>query len=373
MPGGYHKGHYVLIQEAFFVTCTGYELFINVSMKRILLIDSDPDERLMMTEILEIGGYKVEHARQGREGLRKAEIIKPDVVISRIKLKGGDGFSILYSMRQDKSLEEIPFIMIAESNTREDRRRAMEMGADDFISKPASGPEILRAIETQIFRYSQLKKKFSEKSEEEKDRLYHNEPWVRLLIQDRKIQHYRGGDQIYRNGNYPGYVYYLLEGQVKLYYLTEKGKELTTDVVSSGELFGYEPVIANREYNQNSMALINSKIVRISSDEFISMLQGDASLAYGLLRVISSRVPGKERDMVSLAYDTVKARISLKLLYLSRKLRTNRIKISRKDLASLTGTSMETVVRALSELKDNGIIELDEHRIILKDKKALMK
>jgi CRP-like cAMP-binding protein/FixJ family two-component response regulator len=340
-------------------------------MKRLLLIDSDPKESKKMTEILEIGGYKVELARQGREGLRKAEVIKPDLIISRIVLKGGDGFSILYSIRQDKNLAGIPFIMLAENAEREDRRRAMELGADDFISKPFSEPELLKSIEIQLTRYQQLKNKFSEKDKEADHQLLHEEPWVRLLIQDRKIQHYREGDQIYRNGNHPAYVYYLLEGRIKLYYLNEKGKELTTDIVTSGEFFGYESVLSNHEYKQNSMALIDSEILRISSDEFISIMQGDTSIANGLLKVISAKFSKKEGDMLSLAYDSVRGRIGLKLIYLSEKLNTDRLGISRKDLASLAGTSIETVVRVLSSLKEEGIIELHEHEIILKDKVAL--
>jgi CRP-like cAMP-binding protein/AmiR/NasT family two-component response regulator len=342
-------------------------------MKRILLIESNPEERNKTAETLEIGGYKVELARHGREGLRKAEVIKPDLIISGIQLKGGDGYSILYSIRQDKNLDDIPFIMIAESSKREDRRRAMEMGADDFISLPFSQPELLKSVENQIKRYNLLRNKFSGKDEKDKRQNYHEEPWVRVIIQDRKIQHYKEGDQIYRNGNYPGYVYYLLEGQVKLFYLNEKGKELITDIVTSGEFFGYECVIINREYSQNSMALVNSKILRISSDEFNSILQGDGNLANGLLEVISLRIPEKENDMLSLAYDSVKVRIGSRLLYLSTKFESNTLEISRTDLASLAGTSMETVVRVLSDFNEEGTIELDNHKIILKDIKALKK
>ncbi|MGC9343848.1 MAG: response regulator [Bacteroidales bacterium] len=340
-------------------------------MKRILLIESDQEERKRIIDMLEIGGYKIEVARQGKEGLRKAEIIKPDLVISRIRLKGGDGYSILYSIRQDKNLAEVPFIMLAETKDRQDRRRAMEMGADDFIIMPVSEPELLKSIESQIERYSLLKNKFSGSDEEENQQYLTEEPWVRVLIQDRKIQHYREGDQIYRSGNHPGYVYFLLDGQVTLSYLSEKGKELITDIVISGEFFGYEPVIANCEYTQNSIAKVDSKILRISSDEFISTLQGDASIATGLLKVAVSRIPEKENDMLSLAYDSVKERIGSRLLYLSEKLQTNELEISRTDLASLCGTSMETVVRALAEYKDEQVLDLRENTIILKDKKTL--
>lgn len=336
-------------------------------MKRALLIESDAGERKRIKEILELGGYKVESAKQGTEGLRKAEIIKPDIIICRISLKGGDGFSILYSIRQDINLAEIPFIMIADTRERSDRRRAMEMGSDDFIIHPFSEPELLKSIENQIERYNLLKNKFSSKDDREIKQRYHEEPWVRVLIQNRKIQHYKEGDQIYRNGNNPAYVYYILEGQVKLFNLNEKGKELITEIVVSGEFFGYEPVMANCEYTQNSMALANSKILRISADEFQSILQGDSSLANGLLKVISSGVLEKEKDMLSLAYASVKDRIALRLVYLSKKFDSNKIQISRKDLASLSGTSMETAVRILSEYKKLGFIDEDEQSIILKD------
>jgi len=119
-------------------------------MTKILIIE---DERVVlenMREILEFEGFETACAENGLEGVRVARAVRPDLIICDIMMPGLDGFEVLKELRRDSDTATIPFIFLTALETRDDVRRGMSLGADDYISKPVSLFELMEAIRAQL-------------------------------------------------------------------------------------------------------------------------------------------------------------------------------------------------------------------------------
>ena len=111
---------------------------------KILIIEDNVDIRENTAELLELSGYQVETASDGIEGVRLAKSILPDVVICDIMMPNLDGFGVLQVFSNQPELARIPFIFLTAKTDRADMRKGMEMGADDYVAKPAQ-PRVLLA------------------------------------------------------------------------------------------------------------------------------------------------------------------------------------------------------------------------------------
>lgn len=119
-------------------------------MKKILIIEDEQPIREIISEVLNSRSYDVHVAQDGFEGLKEAERVRPDLIISDIMMPNLDGYDVLQRLRESEETRTTPFIFLTSRDERNDFRRGMELGADDFISKPFSVSEILNAVEVQI-------------------------------------------------------------------------------------------------------------------------------------------------------------------------------------------------------------------------------
>ncbi|WP_449436827.1 response regulator [Pedobacter steynii] len=119
-------------------------------MKTVLIIEDNADIRESCSEILELSGYKVFAAENGKTGIELASQHKPDVILCDIMMPELDGFGVLFLLSKNPATSEIPFIFLTARTERVDFRKAMEMGADDYLTKPFNDLELLHAIETRI-------------------------------------------------------------------------------------------------------------------------------------------------------------------------------------------------------------------------------
>ena len=126
--------------------------------KRILIIEDNEDIRENTSEILELANYEVFQSSNGKQGVEMAIDHLPDIILCDIMMPEMDGYGVLHllSKREDTAL--IPFIFITAKTDRTDIRKGIEMGADDYLTKPYDDIELLSAIE------SRLKKKELQKS-----------------------------------------------------------------------------------------------------------------------------------------------------------------------------------------------------------------
>ena len=120
------------------------------SSNKILVIEDDNVTRNLYLKGLEAKGFDTISADNGLAGIQQAQKRIPDLVICDITMPDMDGYSVLTTLRQDPLTAIIPFIFLTGSSTRADVRKAMELGADDYLSKPSTLDELLRAITTRL-------------------------------------------------------------------------------------------------------------------------------------------------------------------------------------------------------------------------------
>ncbi len=116
----------------------------------ILIIEDDDAVRNTLSEILEFNGFPTVTANNGFEGLRVARSAGPSLIITDIAMPVMDGFALLEAVRADPGLRAIPVIVVSAKVERAATRRGMELGADDFITKPFSEGEVIHSVATRL-------------------------------------------------------------------------------------------------------------------------------------------------------------------------------------------------------------------------------
>src|ERR1041384_7766806 len=119
-------------------------------MKSILVIEDNKDIRENTAEILDLAGYKTFTAENGKKGVDIAINEKPDVIVCDIMMPELDGYGVLHLLRKNDATRNIPFIFLTAQTERSDFRKVMEMGADDYITKPFDDIELLNAVEVRL-------------------------------------------------------------------------------------------------------------------------------------------------------------------------------------------------------------------------------
>src|SRR6187431_2492001 len=126
-------------------------------MKKILLIEDNNDMRENTMEILELANYHVTAAKNGKEGVEQAQKEKPDLIICDIMMPVLDGYGVLHMLSKNTETASIPFIFLTAKAERTDLRKGMEMGADDYLTKPFDSIELLNAIEIRLKKAESIK------------------------------------------------------------------------------------------------------------------------------------------------------------------------------------------------------------------------
>src|SRR6186713_1110778 len=119
-------------------------------MKSILVIEDNKDIRENTAEILDLAGYKTFTAENGKKGVDIAVKEKPDVIVCDIMMPELDGYGVLHLLRKNEDTQAIPFVFLTAKTERSDFRKGMEMGADDYITKPFEDSELLSAVEVRL-------------------------------------------------------------------------------------------------------------------------------------------------------------------------------------------------------------------------------
>src|SRR5580765_4395228 len=119
-------------------------------MRSLLIIDDHDDIRENIAEILTLAGYKTFTAANGKRGVEAAIRERPDLIVCDIMMPELDGYGVLHLLKKNPDTESIPFIFLTAKTERSDFRKGMEMGADDYITKPFDDIELLNAVEIRL-------------------------------------------------------------------------------------------------------------------------------------------------------------------------------------------------------------------------------
>ena len=126
-------------------------------MKKVLIIEDDNTLRDNMEELLTLYDYEVLKAKDGAQGLEMARKIVPDIIVCDIMMPEKDGFEVLESLSLNDKTRLIPFIFLSAKTDRQDVRKGMNMGADDYLTKPFAEDELISAIRSRLAKTEILK------------------------------------------------------------------------------------------------------------------------------------------------------------------------------------------------------------------------
>jgi DNA-binding response OmpR family regulator len=338
-------------------------------MKSILVIDDNPDIRDNTAEILELAGYKTFTAENGKRGVEIAQREKPDVIVCDIMMPELDGYGVLHLLRKNADTEHIPFVFLTAKTERSDFRKGMEMGADDYITKPFEDIELLNAIEVRLKKAAILDNKYapSQQGINQFIKDVKNAGLISQLSEQYNTDNYSKKQVLYQEGKRPRYLFLLVKGKVKGVRTHEDGKEYITDLFSDGDFIGYPALIEDKNYDDSAIVLENAEIMQVPKEDFMQMIYGNMDVAAKFIRIITQNVKEKEERLLNLAYSSLHKRVAKALVDIQSKFNmenTNKpLEISREDFAHYVGTATESLIRTLSDFKSEKLIEIKEGKI----------
>ncbi len=347
-------------------------------MKKILLIEDNADIRENMSEILELAGYEVISAENGKKGVELAIEQLPDLIICDIMMPVLDGYGVLHMLHKNDKLQHIPFIFLTAKSERSEIRKGMEMGADDYITKPFDGTELLNAIESRLKKAALLRDDFSNNLNgiNALISITAGENYLQELKENRSTNKYKKKHIIYSEGNQPSRLYYILKGKVKTYKRNDDGKELIVGLYNEGDFLGYLPLLEGEAYRENAEALEDTELAIIPRSEFDELVRSNPVVMKKFIGILAQNINEKEEQLLSMAYNSLRKKVAETLVKLYRKYNSDHntdfyIDLSRENLAAIAGVAKESLIRTLSEFKDESLVNLQNSRIHILNYKKL--
>ncbi len=347
-------------------------------MRSLLIIDDHADIRENIAEILSLAGYKTFSAENGKKGVEKALLEKPDLIICDIMMPELDGYGVLHLLRKNAATEFIPFIFLTAKTERADFRKGMEMGADDYITKPFDDIELLNAVETRLKKSAILHKQYAGDDQGASAMINDLQQSGLLSMQLDKYETYTSNKKttLYAEGKRPRFLYYLKSGKVKVFRQHKHGKEYIVNLYTAGDFIGYLPLLENKSYDDAAEILEEAEVVQIPREEFLHAMYNDVSIAGRFIKLIAQNVQEKEERLLNLAYGSLRKRVAKALIDVYQKFNKEGaaktpINISRDDLAHYVGTATESLIRTLSDFKSEKLIEIKEGKIFISNLEKL--
>ena len=354
-------------------------------MRRLLIIDDHDDLRENIAEILTLAGYKVFTSPNGKTGVETALKEKPELIICDIMMPELDGYGVLHLLRKNDATLDTPFIFLTARTERSDFRKGMEMGADDYITKPFDDIELLNAIEIRLKKYDILHGRYSgdEKGASELITDLRASGTLRLNAQTAETQDLTKKMFLYQEGKRPKSLFLLKSGKIKAFRINEDGKEYITNLYVPGDYIGYLSLLENTTYEDSAVVLEDAEVAVFPKEEFLEALYRDLQVAAKFIRLIALNVQEKEERLLSLAYGSLRKRVAKGLLDIhakftppaaqnspagqSKNTASTALSISREDVAQYIGTATESLIRTLSDFKSEKLIDIQEGKIHIKD------
>lgn len=345
-------------------------------MKTILLIEDDRALRENTQELLELSGYSVLTAPNGKIGIQTAKEKLPDIIICDIMMPEVDGYGVLEDLSSDEKSKHIPFIFLSARTEHKEIRKGMDMGADDYLTKPFEEEDLLSAVESRLAKaqlLAQVRNDDNEilPSEAEMNTLHE----LKNFFDDNGEQiNFNQGETVYQEGAHSHKIYLILKGLVKCHTMDEDGKELITSLYRADDFLGFTSFMNNIPYQESATAIENTELVGISKENLKTILEKNRNISLELMELLTNNITEIKAQLLQMAYSSVRKKTAQTLLQFAEIMNTNTedsIKISRNDLASVAGIATESLIRTLSGFKKEGLIAIEGRNIRIKELKAL--
>jgi len=308
-------------------------------------------------------------AEDGTIGVSAALKNPPDLIICDVMMPKLDGYGVLNILSKKPATADIPFIFLTAKADRVDLRRGMNLGADDYITKPFYKDELLQVIETRLRKSERMKQPFNIVTTGLSQFIDEAKGFKELkkLSNDRTTKKFRAKESLFEEGNLPRYLYFVKSGKIKTIKSSEYGKELIVHIFQTGDFLGYAPLISGEKYGFGAVAMKESEVSLIPKEDFLKLLFANRDVSSRLIKILANNIAEKEEKLLNLAYSSVRKRVANALVALHRDQPDSKgIGILRDDLARIVGTAKESVIRMLTEFKEDGLIEIKNGVILIK-------
>ena len=335
-------------------------------MKKILIIEDNDDIRENLAEILELAGYDAYTAENGKKGVEKAEQILPDLILCDVMMPVLDGYGVLSIANKKPALTDIPFIFLTAKSEKTDFRYGMNLGADDYITKPFETNELLKVIELRLVKSEKIKKSFDQNNNADLNHFISEAKALEALKDvtiDCETRVFARKTAIYTEGSNPRHVYFIKKGKVKIYKTSDDGKELILNILGENDFFGHIALLSNGKYTESATALENCELTVLPAADFQTLLSTNREVSAKFVKMLAGNVVLQEEQLLQLAYSSVRKRVANTLVLLHERYGDTPISMLREDIAALTGTAKETVIRTLTDFKTNKLIDVEDGRI----------
>jgi CRP/FNR family cyclic AMP-dependent transcriptional regulator len=347
-------------------------------MKKILLIEDNNDIRENTAEILGLANYAVTTAANGKIGVEMALQVLPDLIVCDIMMPVLDGYGVLHAVQKNETIKNTPFIFLTAKTERNDVRKGMERGADDYITKPFDGTELLNAIDSRLKKIDALRQYLNPTIEDLTVLLQtsYSQNDMQVLAENRNINKYKKKQVVYGEGNHPNRLYYVVTGKVKAYKTNDDGKELVTELYCPGDFFGYIAMLEETVYHDTAEAMEETTLSVIPKEDFDDLLNNNSQVAKKFIQLLAKNISEKEEQLLGLAYNSLRKKVAEALMLLQKKYKIEgthdfEISISRENLATIAGTATESLIRTLSDFRNENLIDIKAGNIVILNEKKL--
>ncbi|WP_321827154.1 response regulator [Maribacter dokdonensis] len=346
-------------------------------MKQILLIEDDKALRENTEELLELAGYSVNTAPNGKIGVNAAIEDVPDIIICDIMMPELDGYGVLQQLSNNEKTKQIPFIFLSAKTEHKEIRKGMDLGADDYLTKPFDEEDLISAIESRLAKAELIKRMQDESTKEHgvTDNEIRTVHELKNFFDDNgEVSSFKAGESIYDEGGRSNKIYLILKGLVKCHSMDTDGKELITSLSKADDFLGFTSFLNNVPYQETATALETVELVGISKDNLKTILNENKNISMELMELLSENISMIKAQLLQMAYSSVRRKTAQTLLQFAELMNTKPnepIRISRNDLASVAGIATESLIRTLSGFKKEGLIIIEGRNIQIIELKAL--
>jgi CRP/FNR family transcriptional regulator len=188
---------------------------------------------------------------------------------------------------------------------------------------------------------------------------------VASLEDHRSCNYYKKSQSLFLEGSFPRGVFCINQGKVKVFKRGDEGKEQIIHIAKGGEMVGFRAMFSVDPYNVSADTLEESNICFIAKDDFLNMMDSNATLRNGIIKELSKELSDRASFITNMAQKSVRERLAFALILLKGVYEPEPINLSREDMANFVGTATETLIRLLKDFKEEGIIEVHTRKLTI--------
>ncbi len=339
-----------------------------------------------ITEILQLAPYEVMQAASGKQGIELARKTRPDLILCDIMMPDLDGFGVLHILGKDPALADVPFIFLTAKAEMADFRSGMNLGADDYLTKPFDDLTLLNTVEIRLRKGERGQNDPIPSPvglDELTNTILNRENIHQSLCAHYPTTQFNRKHRLFTAGTWPTALYFISRGKVKLFRTDAAGNEFITALLGEDDFVGYLALLDEGIYTESAELLDDAQICTIPKADFFTLIYHNQAVANQFIRMLAGDVIEHQERMLKLAYQSVRKRVAEALLLFQHKYyrpaadappdvsgESNTslpMTLSRENWAHLVGASTETVIRILSDLRTENLIDITAGQIILPD------